>query len=55
MQYPEREGYYVHEPVIFKFKDPGDGSDPHILITVQGEERYCIIAANPPDRKVSNF
>ena len=51
-QYTDREGYYVQEPTAFKFKDPEDGTDPYILVSIQDEECNCIMAANPPDRKV---
>ena len=51
-QYPTSEGYCIHEPIVFQFQNPEDGSEPHILVSIQDDR--CVIAANPPSRIVSS-
>ena len=52
LQYPTSEGYCIHEPIVFQFQKPENGSEPYILVSIQDER--CVVAANPPSRIVSS-
>ena len=52
-QYKHSEGYSIRSPKLFKFKDPGDGSDPCLSIEVEDDPEKFITAADPNNRQVS--
>ena len=52
-QYTIDDGYFIRKSKLFNFKDPGDGSEPRLMITLAKEDHTkCTIAADPSNKQV---